>query len=73
MLPSLPAMPNSYGAPLPVTTRHFVPSWSGTIADFIGLRSILRNDSEAEDVVQEAYITAFTRLGGFRGDSSLAT
>ena len=35
--------------------------------------SILRNDSEAEDVVQEAYITAFTRLGGFRGDSSLAT
>jgi RNA polymerase sigma-70 factor (ECF subfamily) len=36
-------------------------------------RSILRNDSEAEDVVQEAYITAFTRLGGFRGDSSLAT
>jgi RNA polymerase sigma-70 factor, ECF subfamily len=36
-------------------------------------RSILRNYSEAEDVVQEAYITAFTRLGGFRGDSSLAT
>jgi RNA polymerase sigma-70 factor (ECF subfamily) len=36
-------------------------------------RSILWNDSEAEDVVQEAYITAFTRLGGFRGDSSLAT
>jgi RNA polymerase sigma-70 factor (ECF subfamily) len=36
-------------------------------------RSILRNDSEAEDVVQEAYVKAFTRLGGFRGDSSLAT
>ena len=36
-------------------------------------RSILRNDSEAEDVVQEAYVNAFTHLEGFRGDSSLAT
>ena len=31
-------------------------------------RSILRNDSEAEDVVQEAYVNAFTHLEGFRGD-----
>ena len=36
-------------------------------------RSILRNDSEAEDAVQEAYVNAFTNLGGFRGDSTLAT
>ena len=36
-------------------------------------RSILRNDSEAEDVVQEAYVSAITHLGGFRGESSLAT
>jgi RNA polymerase sigma-70 factor (ECF subfamily) len=36
-------------------------------------RSILRNDSEAEDVVQEAYVRAFTHLETFRGDSSLAT
>jgi RNA polymerase sigma-70 factor (ECF subfamily) len=36
-------------------------------------RGILRNDSEAEDVVQEAYVKAFTHLGAFRGDSSLAT
>jgi RNA polymerase sigma-70 factor (ECF subfamily) len=36
-------------------------------------RGVLRNDSEAEDVVQEAYVKAFTHLGGFRGDSSLAT
>jgi RNA polymerase sigma-70 factor (ECF subfamily) len=36
-------------------------------------RGILRNDSEAEDVVQETYVRAFTHLGGFRGDSSLAT
>lgn len=36
-------------------------------------RSILRNESEAEDVVQEAYVRAFTHLESFRGDSSLAT
>lgn len=36
-------------------------------------RSIVRNDSEAEDVVQEAYVRAFTHLESFRGDSSLAT
>src|ERR1035437_10086766 len=36
-------------------------------------RSILRNDNEAEDVVQEAYVNAFAHLEGFRGDSSLAT
>ena len=36
-------------------------------------RSILRNDAEAEDVVQEAYVRAFTHLASFRGDASLAT
>lgn len=36
-------------------------------------RGILRNDSEAEDVVQATYVRAFTHLDGFRGDSSLAT
>ncbi|HEY8007466.1 MAG TPA: RNA polymerase sigma factor [Methylocella sp.] len=36
-------------------------------------RGILRNESEAEDAVQEAYVKAFTHLGSFRGDSSLAT
>jgi RNA polymerase sigma-70 factor (ECF subfamily) len=36
-------------------------------------RSILRNDSEAEDVVQESYLRAFTHLENFRGESSLAT
>jgi len=36
-------------------------------------RGILRNDSEAEDVVQEAYVSAFAHLESFRGDSSLAT
>lgn len=34
-------------------------------------RSVLRDDSEAEDVVQEAYVRAFTKLAQFRADSSL--
>ena len=36
-------------------------------------RGILRNDGEAEDVVQETYVRAFTHLRDFRGDSSLST
>lgn len=36
-------------------------------------RSILRDDSEAEDVVQESYLRAFAGLAGFRGDSRLTT
>jgi RNA polymerase sigma-70 factor (ECF subfamily) len=36
-------------------------------------RGILRNDSEAEDVVQETYVRAFTHLDSFRGDSSFGT
>ena len=36
-------------------------------------RGIIRNDSEAEDIVQEAYVTAYSHLRGFRGDASLAT
>jgi RNA polymerase sigma-70 factor (ECF subfamily) len=36
-------------------------------------RAVIRDDSEAEDVVQEAYFHAFAHLGNFRGDSSLAT
>src|SRR5580692_9854275 len=36
-------------------------------------RGILRNDSEAEDVVQVTYVRAFTHLAEFRGDSGLST
>jgi RNA polymerase sigma-70 factor (ECF subfamily) len=36
-------------------------------------RSILRNDAEAEEAVQEAYLRAFAHLDTFRGDSTLAT
>lgn len=36
-------------------------------------RSIVKDDSEAEDVVQEGYVRAFTRLAEFRGESRLST
>lgn len=36
-------------------------------------RGIIRNDSEAEDIVQEAYVLAFAHLANFRGESSLGT
>ncbi|MGO8419352.1 RNA polymerase sigma factor [Rhizobium ruizarguesonis] len=36
-------------------------------------RAIIRNDAEAEDVVQAAYVKAFTNLATFRGDAQLST
>jgi RNA polymerase sigma-70 factor (ECF subfamily) len=36
-------------------------------------RAVLRNDSEAEDVVQEAYVRAFGKLSSFRAEASLST
>ena len=36
-------------------------------------RSILRDDSEAEDVLQEAYVCAFAGLDAFRGEARFGT
>lgn len=36
-------------------------------------RSILRNDSDAEEALQEAWLSAFAKLSGFRGDAALST
>ena len=36
-------------------------------------RGLVRDNGEAEDIVQESYVRAFTHLDGFRGDSTLAT
>ena len=36
-------------------------------------RSILRDDAEAEDAVQEAYLLANRAMSGFRGDAKLST
>ncbi len=36
-------------------------------------RSIVKDDAEAEDVLQEAYLLAFRGMDSFRGDASIAT
>jgi RNA polymerase sigma-70 factor (ECF subfamily) len=36
-------------------------------------RSILKDDAEAEDAVQEAYLLAYQAMAGFRGGASLST
>lgn len=36
-------------------------------------RSMLRNDAEAEDALQDAYLAAYQSMAGFRGEASLAT
>jgi RNA polymerase sigma-70 factor (ECF subfamily) len=36
-------------------------------------RAILRDDAEAEDSLQEAYMQAYAAMGSFRGDAKLST
>jgi RNA polymerase sigma-70 factor (ECF subfamily) len=36
-------------------------------------RAILRDDAEAEDALQEAYVQAYHALGSFRGEAKLST
>jgi RNA polymerase sigma-70 factor (ECF subfamily) len=36
-------------------------------------RSILKDDAEAEDAVQEAWLLAYRAIGNFRGDAKLST
>lgn len=40
---------------------------------FRAARSVMQDEAEAEDVLQEAYTRAFAAFAGFRGDASLAT
>lgn len=40
---------------------------------FRSARAVVRNDAEAEDVVQATYVHAFTHLSHFRGDAQLST
>jgi len=49
-----------------VMTRH-------NQALFRAARSVLRDDAEAEDAVQEAYLQAYRAMGSFRGDARLST
>src|SRR3546814_10540061 len=36
-------------------------------------RGVVRDDAEAEDVLQEAYTRAFAAISGFRGEAGIAT
>lgn len=36
-------------------------------------RAVLKNDAEAEDVLQDAYLDAYRNMGRFRGDARLGT
>jgi RNA polymerase sigma-70 factor (ECF subfamily) len=36
-------------------------------------RAILKNDAEAEDALQEAYVQAYRKMADFRGDSEVTT
>src|SRR5215471_3715095 len=36
-------------------------------------RSVLNNDAEAEDALQEAYVRAFTKLNQFEGKAQVST
>jgi RNA polymerase sigma-70 factor (ECF subfamily) len=40
---------------------------------FRAARAIVKNDVEAEDVIQEAYVRAFAHLGSFEGRARLST
>jgi RNA polymerase sigma-70 factor (ECF subfamily) len=40
---------------------------------FRAARAILRDDDEAEDVVQQVWVSAYQKLAGFRGDAALTT
>jgi len=40
---------------------------------FRAARAILKDDAEAEEAVQDAYLKAFRAMGDFRGDAKLST
>lgn len=40
---------------------------------FNGMVQVLRSETEAEDVVQDAFVLAFTKLGTFKGNSAFFT
>ena len=37
------------------------------------VRAVISSNADAEDVLQEAYLSAFARLDTFRGEASLST
>ncbi len=51
--------------------RAIIQRYNQTI--FRMVRAIVQSDAEAEDVVQEAYVRAFSNLESFRGDAAFGT
>ena len=51
--------------------RHLMRRYNQTL--YRTARSILKDDAEAEDAVQEAYMLAYRAMGAFRGDAKLST
>ena len=73
-----------YPAPLPTDAELRSPVSQGSASAFAAImrrnnrrlyriaRSILNNDAEAEEAVQETYLRAFTNLHSFRGAATLS-
>ena len=52
-----PATPDKFSAPSPVTPAHSAQYADTQSRAFIGLPGILRSNADAEDAVQEAYVS----------------
>ena len=59
--------------PLPATGSFEALMRRHNRAMFRVARAILRDDAEAEDALQEAYLQAYRTIGGFRGEARLST
>lgn len=51
--------------------RHIIKAHNQRLYRLV--RAVLRNNADAEDVLQEAYLKAFANLDSFAGEASLAT
>lgn len=51
--------------------RHIVKTHNQRLYRLV--RAVLRSNADAEEVLQEAYLHAFSRLAGFKGEASLST
>jgi len=65
-------------APIPAARAAPLPAFEQLMREhnrllFRAARAILRDDAEAEDAVQEAWLRAYRSLDGFRGDAKLSS
>jgi RNA polymerase sigma-70 factor, ECF subfamily len=55
----------------PAAIRQIIKSHNQRLYRLV--RAVVRSNADAEDVLQEAYLSAFARLGSFHGEASLST